>query len=178
MMAGALRGRYVRDYDLTFAVTAAEADERLREYGTTGVDVLLVLVHKSIGEGGVLERARVLHPHARRGMLLDWNESRVRREEIAAAFAHRHAECFVTKPVASPDERFHRSVTELLDEWWRMRAIPVAAVQIIGADRSPRVSEICDVLQRHDVPYAFHTSESPTGRARLSTQASTRGRRP
>ncbi|HEX4800711.1 MAG TPA: NAD(P)/FAD-dependent oxidoreductase, partial [Sphingomicrobium sp.] len=68
----------------------------------------------------------------------------------------RQAECFVTKPAGHPDERFHRNVTELLDEWWRTHAAPTVGVRIIGRERSPRISEICDILQRHDFPYTFH----------------------
>ena len=97
-----------------------------------------------------------MHPHARRGLLLNWNESRSYREEIAAAFAQRQAECFVTKPSGTPDERFHRSITELLDEWWRIRGPRTTAVHIVGAERTARVYEMCDLLQRHNMPFAFH----------------------
>ena len=69
----------------------------------------------------LLDEARTVHPQARRGLLLNWNESRSYREEIAAVFAQRQVECFVTKPSGAPDERFHRSITELLEEWWCVR---------------------------------------------------------
>jgi thioredoxin reductase (NADPH) len=165
--ADALRRRYGGEYTLVFESTAEAADEQLHQFASDGISVALVLVATTVPRGNVLETARVLHPQARRGLLLDWNEGRIRREEVAEAFARRHAECFVTKPVATPDERFHRSITELLDEWSRQHPTTVATVQIVDVDRSPRVFEICDVLQRHDVPYAFHTVQSPSGRAIL-----------
>ena len=123
-----------------------------------------------------------MHPHARRGLLLNWNESRSHREEIAAAFAQRQAEGFVTKPSGTPDERFHRSITELLDEWWRIRGPRTTAVHIVGAERTARVYEMCDLLQRHNMPFAFHRADSEAGAAILQTRRSQRrhraGRRP
>lgn len=169
--ADALLRRYGSEYTIVFESTGAAADDRLRQFARSGVRVALVLVATTVPRANVLETARVLHPQARRGLLLDWNESRVHREEIAEAFARRHAECFVTKPVATPDERFHRSITELLDEWARQNTTTVATVQIVDVDRSARVFEICDALQRHDVPYAFHTVQSPNGRAILDGAA-------
>jgi hypothetical protein len=32
-----------------------------------------------------------------------------------------HIDYYVPKPVYAPDERFHRTITEFLDEWWRLR---------------------------------------------------------
>jgi thioredoxin reductase (NADPH) len=162
--ADALGRRYGDEYTIVFVESAAIGDARLVELGQQAVEVAIVLVATSIEKGDVLETARMHHPRARRGLLLNWNEARVRREEIAEAFARRHAECFVTKPVGPRDERFHRSITELLDEWSRQHSTAFATVHIIDADRSRRVFEICDALQRHDVAYAFHTADSASGR--------------
>jgi thioredoxin reductase (NADPH) len=84
-----------------------------------------------------------------------------------ASFAHRQVECFVTKPVGEADERFHRSITELLDEWWRIHGSPVSWVQIVGPARSARIHEISDALQRHDFPHTFHPLGSDTAAAVL-----------
>jgi thioredoxin reductase (NADPH) len=176
--ADALRARYLPDYTLEFPTTADEAEARLRHLAAGCSPLALVLVATSMGPADVLESARTLHPQARRGLLLDWNESRVRREEVAEAFARRHAECFVSKPVAAPDERFHRTITELLDEWWRLHSTAIATVRIIGTSRSPRASEIGDVLQRHDVPFAFHTAGSPEGRRALEDAGADLGAEP
>ena len=40
-----------------------------------------------------------------------------------------------------------------------------AAVRIVGAERTARVYEMCDLLQRHDMPFAFHAADS-AGRRR------------
>ena len=135
----------------------------MRVLAETGNAVALILADRASNGAALLDDARKLHPHARRGLLLNWNESRSHREEIAAAFAHRQAECFVTKPSGSPDERFHRNITELLDEWWRTRGPRSTAVRIVCTERTARVYEMCDLLQRHDMPFAFHAADSDAG---------------
>ena len=45
------------------------------------------------------------------------------------------------------------------------------AVRVIGDDHSPRAHEICDLLHRHDFPYAFHDVDSDAGRAALEAAA-------
>jgi thioredoxin reductase (NADPH) len=165
--AAILRSRYLADYNLEFATTADDAERHLQELAESDSPLALVLADPSLPDGNVLEYAHTHHPQARRGLLLGWNESRTRREEVAVAFGRRHAEFFVTKPVAEPDERFHRTITEVLDEWWRLHSTEIATVRIIAADRSPRASEIGDVLQRHDIPYAFHSMESSDGKTTL-----------
>src|SRR5262245_22861685 len=162
-----LRDRYGRSYAITTVSTAERARSELDRFAYGGDDLALVLTERGGGNTAVLEAAIGLHPRARRGLLLEWNESRTHREEIAAAFAGRQAECFVTKPTGGPDERFHRSITELLDEWWRIHGSPVSGVQIVGPTRSPRIYEICDTLQRHDFPYTFHPVGSDTATAVL-----------
>ena len=165
--ASELTERYSRSYTILVATSAQRATKELRQLAVREHDVALILADRVTAGTAVLDAARQLHPHARRGLLLDWNESRTHREEIAAAFAHRQAECFVTKPAGRPDERFHRSITELLDEWWRAHGTPTVGVRIIGRERSPRISEISDLLQRHDFPYTFHPIDSDAGRRLL-----------
>lgn len=164
-----LLARYSHDYMIVANPDAVSASQRMREFAESAADVALILADRASNGAVLLEEARTVHPRARRGLLLNWNESRVYREEIAAAFAQRQAECFVTKPSGTPDERFHRSITELLDEWWRIRGPRTAAVRIVGAERTARVQEMCDVLQRHDIPFAFHSADSDAGAAILQT---------
>ena len=162
-----LDARYGLSYTVMAYSRVDEALLALRDLADRGVEVALVLADRACGGAAVLDAARPLHPHARRGLLLGWNESRSHREEVAVAFAQRQAECFVTRPVAVPDERFHRTITELLDEWWRIHGTSFAAVHIIAADRTVRVAEICDALQRHDFPYVFHRRDSERAAALL-----------
>src|SRR5437764_551871 len=158
-----LVSRYSHDYTVLADPDVVSAGRRLRCLAEAASDVALVLADRATNGVVLLDQARSMHPHARRGLLLNWDESRAYREEIAAAFAKRQAEGFVTKPSGSPDERFHRSITELLDEWWRIRGPRTTAVSIVGAERTARVAELCDLLQRHSVPFAFERADSETG---------------
>ncbi len=167
-----LVARYSRDYTIVVTTESRVALDHLRTLADDAADLALVLTDRRVeGSNELLDAARSHHAHARRGLLLAWNENRAQREAIAAAFAQRRAECVVMRPAASPDERFHRSITELLDEWWRGRGTPTAAILIVGPQRSARISEICDVLQRHDMPFAFHPSDSESGAAILKSCA-------
>ena len=162
-----LVARYSRDYSIVADPNVAAASQRLRTLAETANDIALVLADRASNGAPLLDEARALHPHARRGLLLNWNESRTHREEVAVSFARRQAECFVAKPSGTPDERFHRSITELLDEWWRIRGPRSTAIRVVGAEGTARVHEIRDLLQRHDMPFDFHAADSEAGAAIL-----------
>jgi thioredoxin reductase (NADPH) len=162
-----LLARYSHDYTIVVDPDVVSASQRIRALSEAAIEVTLILADRASNGAMLLDEARKLHPHARRGLLLNWNESRSHREEIAAAFAQRQAEGFVTKPSGTPDERFHRSVTELLDEWWRSRGPRTTAVHIVSVARTARVYEMCDLLQRHNMPFAFQRADSESGAAIL-----------
>jgi thioredoxin reductase (NADPH) len=162
-----LRERYARTYEIVAATSAREATAQLEALRADGRDIALVVADREHGGANVLRTVARLHPHAYRGLLLHWNEGRAHREEIADAFAQRSAECFVTRPSGPHDERFHRSVAELLDEWWRHHAAAEARIRIVAEGPSVRVSELGDLLQRHDLPYVVDHADSDAGHATL-----------
>ena len=161
--------RYSNDYAIVVESDVVSARHRMRRLNESVTDVALILADRASGGAMLLDEARTVHSHARRALLLNWNENRSIREEIAAAFALRQVEGFVTKPSGSPDERFHRSIIELLDEWWRSRGPRTTAVHIVGAARTARVYEMCDLLQRHNMPFDFQRADSEAGAAILQT---------
>jgi thioredoxin reductase (NADPH) len=165
LLGAELDARYGRHYEL---VVTGSSDDALASLDAGANGVALVLAERHDDGARLLAAARARHPHAKRALLIAWNENRVAREEIVRALAHGDAEYYVVKPVMAPDERFHRAITEFLDDWWRLCGRPHEAVRVIGDDRSPRVHEICDLLHRHDFPYAFHPSASDAGRAALA----------
>ena len=125
-----------------------------------------------------LVAAHEIHRGARRGLLINWGEDRSAPQPIMQACALGHADYYLAKPVHSPDERFHRSVTEFLDEWWRLRGGGFEMVSVIGDERSARSHEIRDLLSRNDIPYGFYASESNEGRAALARVGASGERRP
>src|SRR4051794_17915442 len=81
-----LMSRYSNDYLVVSAFDSAEMLDRLRAPADGFGDVALVLADRGSSGVEVLAAVRTLHPSARRALLLRWNEHRVHREEIAAAF--------------------------------------------------------------------------------------------
>jgi thioredoxin reductase (NADPH) len=151
-----LEGRYGRDYEIVVEASADAVLTRLADFAQAERDVVLVLADNQSGGERVLAATRPLHPHAKRGLLLGWNENRSRREAINRMLARGDADYFVGKPMASPDERFHRAITEFLDDWWRAHGQQFDIVTVIGEDHSARAHELRDLLQRHDVPYRYY----------------------
>ena len=62
-----------------------------------------------------------VHPRAKRGLMVDFGDWGIERtaEAILSAMALGHIDYYVLKPWASPDEFFHRTITEFLHEWRR-----------------------------------------------------------
>ena len=168
VVAGELTHRYRADYSIVAESSAEAGLRRLRALDEHDHDVALVLGARTAGGRQVLTAAHRLFPHARRALLLGWGEIRAAREEIVRSLNQREADCGVARPMASPDEGFHRTVTELLDEWWRLRGVPFEVVRIVGDPDDARSHEVCDLLQRHDFPYGFYPEHSDAGRAQLA----------
>jgi thioredoxin reductase (NADPH) len=68
-----------------------------------------------------LARVRDLYPTARRGLLISWGDQSAMAAIVEAA-ALGQIDFYLPKPVWSPDEQFHRRITESLGEWWRQQA--------------------------------------------------------
>jgi thioredoxin reductase (NADPH) len=77
-------------------------------------------------------------------------------------------EFYVPRPVWSPDEQFHRTITEWLEDWWREQGGRFEAVTVIGDEPSARIHEIRDLLTRNNVPFGFYRSDSAQGRQALA----------
>ena len=67
----------------------------------------------------------------------------------------------------SPDEQFHRAITESLEQWWRQQGGQFAAVTVIGKEPSARVHEIRDLMTRNSIPFGFQRTDSEEGSAAL-----------
>jgi thioredoxin reductase (NADPH) len=161
-----LRSRYGLHYRIISSASAEEAAAHLEELRLQGTSVPLVLADQWMpGWTGIefLSRVRELHPTARRGLLISWGD-RSATAPILEAAALGQIEFYVPKPAWSPDEQFHETVTEALEEWWRLQGGRFEAVTVVGDYPSPQTHEIRDLLTRNSVPFGFHTSDSEEGR--------------
>ena len=74
--------RYARDYRVECLGDPEPALGRLADLARDGEDVALVLAGRSLADaacGELLERARQLHPHAKRGLVVPGAPGRIRR---------------------------------------------------------------------------------------------------
>jgi thioredoxin reductase (NADPH) len=168
-----LRHRYAGDYQVVCMTSAAEALEVLTRLSEAEEDVALVLAGQRLGEmtgADLLGRARRLHPHAKRSLLVDWGEwgSRPTAKAIMDAMALGQIDYFLLRPSASPDELFHHAVSSLLLEWTEARRIAPQTVHVVGETWAGRAHEIRATLQSCAIPHAFYLSESREGRDVLS----------
>jgi thioredoxin reductase (NADPH) len=177
-----LRARYARDYEVRCASTSSEALATLTRASDAGDEVALVLAAQWLSEttgSELLERARQLHPHAKRALLVPWRAwaDRATAEAIFDSMAVGRIDYYVLRPAASPDELFHHAVSSFLLDWARARRISAHTIRVVAEEWSGRAYELRDTLHRCAIPHAFHLSESPEGRA-LVAQAGTGARLP
>jgi thioredoxin reductase (NADPH) len=167
--------RYERDYRVLCVPSAEAALEQLEAMREEGLGVAVVLAARG-EEGGLrgeelLERVNSLHPHAKRGLLIEfggWGDEDT-TEAIRLAMARGHIDYYVLKPWNEPDELFHRTVSEFLHEWRRANSEGARRELTVVADRwSRRGYELRNLLTRNGVPHAFHASDTNEGRRLLT----------
>jgi thioredoxin reductase (NADPH) len=90
----------------------------------------------------------------------EWDTARPIFEAITAG----KIDHWVTRPVQSPDEQFHESITRFLGEWSTRRGGGFEAVQVIGEHWSARSQELRDTFTRNGIPLGFYDADSARGR--------------
>jgi thioredoxin reductase (NADPH) len=178
--AGALRDverelhdRYARHYRVMCMRSPHEARECLEDLAAAGEEVALVLAGQWLsGMTGseLLEEARHLHPHAKRGLLIAWGGwgDRATGEAIFDSIARGRIDYYVLRPSGSPDELFHQAISSLLLEWAEARREAPYTTYVVGESWSGRAYELRDVLERCAMPHSFCLADSNDGRALLA----------
>jgi thioredoxin reductase (NADPH) len=167
-----LERRYDRDYHVVYSTSATDALEQLEKMRAAGGQVALVLADQWMpdltGEE-LLARVCQLHPHAKRALLIGWGEwgHAPTAEAIREGMALGRIDYYALKPWKSPDEYFHRTVSEFLHEWSRADVSVPQEVTVVADPWSPRAHEIRNLLARNGVPHVFHSNGSPEGERRL-----------
>jgi thioredoxin reductase (NADPH) len=159
--------RYARDYRVVCGPSAESALRQLRAMRDAGEQVAIVLAAKSSTLRGetLLAEVHDLHPHAKRGLLIPWGgwgDEEI-AEAIRNAMALGHIDYYVLKPWSTPDELFHRIVSEFLQEWRRANAPGRREITVVADPRSQRGYQLRNLLARNGVPHAFHSCDSPEG---------------
>ncbi len=164
-----LRNRYTVDYEIVCENSAPSALSRLETLKASGAEVALVFADVWMPEmDGVdlLKRVHDLFPLTKRILTSNLGE-RDARDAILQAVTLGWIDFYLWKPFTTPDEYFHRFVTERLDEWSRLQPQDAAIISIIGERWSARGYEMRDLLNRFNIPFRFYDLESDAGQAVL-----------
>ena len=168
-----LRERYSRDYTVLTESSCKSALQTLERLRDEGVSVALVLSGQWLSGmtgGDLLGRVHELHPHAKRGLLIEWGGwgDRPTGEAIHDAMAHGRIDYYVLRPSGRPDEVFHQAVSSFLLEWSHSQKIAPHTIHVVGRSWSGRAYEIRNRLERCAIPHAFCLADSDKGRDVLS----------
>ena len=168
-----LRDRYSRDYTVMSEGSCRAAVGTLERLAEEGAEVGLVLAGQWLsGMTGVelLARVHQLHPHAKRGLLIEWGEwgHRATGEAIHDAMAHGQIDYYVVRPAETPDEVFHQAVASFLLEWSRSQRIAPHTIHVIGESWSGRAYELREILERCAMPHSFCLADSEKGQELLA----------
>ncbi len=165
--------RYSAAYDVVAASTPAEAAEALRATADEGRQVAVLLADDPgpLEDGSTVFRlAAGLFPDVRRGLLVEWGAwgDRDTADQVLTLMAQGQIDYYVIRPWHSPDEYFHRTVTEFLVEWDRAIGLRPREVSVVGDPSTARSHEVRGLLARSGIPHGFLPSGTPQARARLA----------
>jgi thioredoxin reductase (NADPH) len=165
-----LRDRYGRHYRVMCIRVPHEARSTLEDLAVAGDEVALVLAAQWLSEmtgSELLDEARRLHPHAKRGLLVAWGDwgDQATGQAIFDSIAQGRIDHYVLRPSSPPDELFHHAVSGLLLEWAEARRTSPYTVYIVGESWSGRAYELRELLGRCAMPHSFCLADSHDGRA-------------
>jgi thioredoxin reductase (NADPH) len=164
-----LRDRYARHYRVVCIRSPREVLARLEELAAEGEQVALVLAGQRLSGmtgGELLDQARHLHPHAKRGLLMAWDSvgDRATGEAIFDSIARGWIDHYVLRPSESSDEVFHQAISSLLLEWAEARRASPHTIHVVGDSWSGRAYELRHLLGRCAFPHSFCLADSSGGR--------------
>ena len=165
-----LRDRYARHYRVMCMRSPREALAALEDLAAAGEQVAMVLAGQWLaGMTGseLLDQARHLHPHAKRGLLIPWGGwgDPATGEAIFDSIAHGRIHHYVLRPLASADEVFHHAISSMLVGSAEARGASPHTIHVVGESWSGRAYELRALLGRCAMPHSFCLADSSDGRA-------------
>ncbi|ADB50351.1 FAD-dependent oxidoreductase [Conexibacter woesei] len=168
-----LARRYGRDYRIERASDPEQALAALAELADACDELALVLAATSLMDStgeGLLERARQLHPHAKRGLMVARGAlaDQPTAKTIVDAIAMGRIDYYVQMPAEASDETFHHTISTFLLEWaTELHKVP-HTVRIVGEEWTGRAYEMRETFERCAVPHDFCLADSDEGRKLLA----------
>src|SRR3954468_13628215 len=165
--------RYSRDYDVVGELSADKALARIEALPDSSQQLALGLADQWLREPHVtgetlLGRTREFHPAAKRALLVDWGAwgDAATEQAVVRSMATGLTDYYVVKPWRSPDESFHRAITDFLQEW--MSGVGPQEIAVVGEPWAPRSHEIRRLLERNGLAHVFHPVGSEHGKLLLA----------
>jgi thioredoxin reductase (NADPH) len=162
--------RYGEDYLVTTresADLALEVLTDLRDHGTAVALIVVAWISRDDNADSFLARAHMLHPAAKRVVVLKFGNFE-RTPEVFEALGAGTFDHYVLRPEHRRDEEFHAALTEALEGWAIDQGAGFEAVRVIGDPSSARSHELRDILARNHIPAGFHDAGSAEGHRQLS----------
>ncbi|HET8866705.1 MAG TPA: FAD-dependent oxidoreductase, partial [Agrococcus sp.] len=152
-----LHRRYAEDYRIIDAEGPDAAVAAIEHLQASGGDLALVLADDAsptAGHESVFAAARRSFPDVRRGLVIEWGSwaDRATANTVLELMSHVQIDYYVVRPVHSPDESFHRAVTDFLREWEAAAGKRHRSFTVIGDDAQPRTHVLRSLLARGGVP--------------------------
>ena len=165
-VAAQLEERYAATYEVVAVATSNEAADALRTASHDGRQVAILLADDPGGlDDGrtVFQVAARLFPDVRRGLLVEWGAwgDRDTADQVLTLMAQGQIDYYVIRPWHSPDEYFHRTITEFLSEWDRSVGLRPREVSVLGDPAAPRSHEVRRLLAHNGIPHRFVPSTEP-----------------
>jgi thioredoxin reductase (NADPH) len=161
-----LEGRYGRDYEIVGKASVTNALGWLKEVKEKGGEVALVLSDQWMPEmtgSDFLTHVHEIQPEAKRGLLIDAGDVSC-AGTMLQSITFGQADYYGAKPYRPPDERFHRFVTQFLQEWAESNRPKFQLVRIVGEQWAPRSYELRDFLTRGGISNGFYDVNSEDGK--------------
>lgn len=150
--------RYRKEYRVMGAGSADEALEVLEELKQRGEPVAMLISDQRMPRmSGVdfLEKARLLHPQAKRLLLTAYADTEVAIQAINDV----RLDYYLMKPWDPPEEKIYPVLDELLFDWQLTFRPDFRGIRVVGFQWSPKSHALKDFLSGNLVPYRWFDVE-------------------
>jgi thioredoxin reductase (NADPH) len=162
-----LSRRFGRDFHVIAVSSAAAGLTALRALADQHEPVALLIVDYDMSEMPgieVLARAHVMHPLAKRVLLVDRDYSV--RSPVVEAMTLGEADYHLAKPWLL-EQVLYREVSGFLADWAKDHQSGFDLFRVVGGLQDRRTHELRELLTRFNVPFHFEAADSQQGRRLL-----------
>lgn len=171
LLLSELKRRYKSDYTILYASQPQQASSLIARLHRNQQKISLLIADRSVPNcERLFAESRDLHANSKCLLMIRFGEWGIEEvaEQIRRAMAIGLIDYYVLRPWTSPDELFHRTISELLHEFARADTEIAREITVVGAVGSRAAYRLRNQLARNGIPHAFRSFESPDGRRLLS----------